>query len=96
MIGGSFGKAGAAAMAGFAALRAGAGLVDGRDAEICAGNRGRFHPELMTEPLPETEAWHDLAAERWDRSLNALLERKTLAIGPGISRHAETADFVRT
>ncbi len=29
-------------------------------------------------------------------SLDALLERKTLAIGPGISRNSETAEFVRT
>jgi NAD(P)H-hydrate epimerase len=28
--------------------------------------------------------------------LDALLDRKTLAIGPGISRNSETADFVRT
>jgi ADP-dependent NAD(P)H-hydrate dehydratase / NAD(P)H-hydrate epimerase len=53
-----------------------------------------FHPELMTEPLAETEAGTiSLAAS--GSALDELLERKTLAIGPGISRNPETAEFVR-
>jgi len=49
---------------------------------------------LMTEPLEETEA-----ASISTRALDAfhqIVESKTvLAVGPGISRHSETAEFVR-
>ena len=54
VIGGSLGKAGAAAMAGFSALRAGAGLVTVATAKSVLGTVAGFHPELMTEPLEET------------------------------------------
>jgi ADP-dependent NAD(P)H-hydrate dehydratase / NAD(P)H-hydrate epimerase len=94
VIGGSLGKAGAAAMAGFAALRAGAGLSTVATPKSVLATVAGFHPELMTESLPETEhgtiSWRALEA-----GFDALLERKTIAIGPGISRNSETAEFVR-
>jgi ADP-dependent NAD(P)H-hydrate dehydratase / NAD(P)H-hydrate epimerase len=94
VIGGSVGKAGAAAMAGFAALRAGAGLSTVATPRSVLGTVASFHPELMTEALEETEAGTiSLAAS--GSALDELLERKTLAIGPGISRNPETAEFVR-
>ncbi len=62
VIGGSLGKAGAAAMAGFSALRAGAGLSTVATPKSVLATVAGFHPELMTEPLAETEAWHDLIA----------------------------------
>jgi NAD(P)H-hydrate epimerase len=93
VIGGSLGKAGAAAMAGFAALRAGAGLATVATPKSVLATVANFYPELMTEPLQETgQGTISLAA---DSALEELLKRKTLAIGPGISRHAETAEFVR-
>ncbi len=46
VIGGAEGKTGAAAMAGIAALRAGAGLVS-----VASSGSSGFAPELMTEPL---------------------------------------------
>jgi NAD(P)H-hydrate epimerase len=49
----------------------------------------------MTESLAETAAG-TISLRALGPGLNLLLERKTLAIGPGISRNAETADFVRT
>jgi ADP-dependent NAD(P)H-hydrate dehydratase / NAD(P)H-hydrate epimerase len=94
VIGGSFGKAGAAAMAGFAALRAGAGLSTVATPKSVLAMVASFHPELMTEALAETEEGTiSLAAS--GSALDELLERKTLAIGPGISRNPETAEFVR-
>jgi NAD(P)H-hydrate epimerase len=94
VIGGSVGKAGAAAMAGFAALRAGAGLSTVATPRSVLETVASFHPELMTEPLAETEAGTiSLAAN--GSALDELLERKTLAIGPGISRNPETAEIVR-
>jgi hydroxyethylthiazole kinase-like uncharacterized protein yjeF len=95
VIGGSVGKAGAAAMAGFAALRAGAGLSTVATAKSVLATVAGFHPELMTEPLAETKDG-TISAQAVGMGLDALLEHKTLAIGPGISRNSETADFVRT
>ena len=48
----------------------------------------------MTEPLAETEAG-TIALRALGSGLDSLLERTTLAIGPGISRNSETAEFVR-
>lgn len=95
VIGGSRGKAGAAAMAGFAALRAGAGLSTVATPASVLNTVASFHPELMTEPLPET-GQGSVAPGALGESLDTLLKHKTLAIGPGISRHAETSEFVRS
>ncbi len=94
VVGGSVGKAGAAAMAGFSALRAGVGLSTVATAKSVLPTVAAFHPELMTEPLPETpEGTIGLRALETGR---ALFERKTvIAVGPGISRNAETSEFVR-
>jgi ADP-dependent NAD(P)H-hydrate dehydratase / NAD(P)H-hydrate epimerase len=94
VIGGSLGKAGAAAMAGFSALRAGAGLSTVAAPKSVLATVAAFHPELMTEPLTET-AQGTISLRALRSELDALLERKTLAIGPGISRNSETAEFVR-
>ncbi len=97
VIGGSLGKAGAAAMAGFSALRAGAGLSTVATPKSALATVAGFHPEIMTEPLPETEEGTiSLRALESGSGLDTLLQRKTLAIGPGISRNSETAEFVRT
>src|SRR6202051_2551226 len=95
VIGGSLGKAGAAAMAGMPALRVGAGLSTVATPKSVLATVAGFHPELMTEALAETEAGTiSLAAS--GAALDQLFERKTLAIGPGISRNSETAEFVRS
>ncbi len=94
IIGGSVGKAGAAAMAGFAALRAGAGLSTIATPKSVLSTVASFHPEVMTEPLAETT--DGTISLRALNAVPALLERKTVvAIGPGISRNVETAKFVR-
>ena len=94
VVGGSVGKAGAAAMAGFSALRAGAGLVTVATPKSILPTVAGFHPELMTEPLAETGVGtisvHALGL------LQKLAEKTTvLAIGPGISRNEESAEIVR-
>jgi hydroxyethylthiazole kinase-like uncharacterized protein yjeF len=95
VIGGSLGKAGAAAMAGFSALRAGAGLSTVATPTSVLATVASFHSELMTEPLAETEHG-TISLRALGLTLDALLVRKTVAIGPGISRNSETAEFVRT
>lgn len=95
VVGGSLGKAGSVAMAGMAALRAGTGLATVATPKSMLPTVAGFHPELMTEPLRETR--EGTIAEGAAAQLEALAKGKSvLAIGPGISRNAETADFVRT
>ena len=94
VVGGSMGKAGAAAMAGFSALRVGAGLVTIATPRSVLPTVAGFHPELMTEPLSETQA--GTIALRARGQLERLAENKTvMAIGPGISRNPQTSEFVR-
>jgi hydroxyethylthiazole kinase-like uncharacterized protein yjeF len=97
VVGGSLGKAGAAAMAGMSALRVGAGLSTVATAKSVLPTVAGFHPEVMTEPLAETDSGTiSLRALEYGR-MEALLLRKTvLALGPGISREVETSEFVRT
>jgi NAD(P)H-hydrate epimerase len=93
-LGGSLGKAGAAAMAGMAALRAGAGLSTVATPKSVLGTVAGFHPELMTEPLPETDAGTISTTAR-DRIEELAEGKSVLAIGPGISRDPQTAGLVR-
>ena len=97
VIGGSTGKAGAAAMAGMAALRAGAGLSTVGTPKSVLPTVAGFHPEVMTEPLEETEIGSISLRALGYGHVDALAKDKSvLAVGPGISRHTETAEFVRT
>ncbi len=96
VIGGSRGKTGAAAMAGISALRAGAGLVTvaapGSAAPVIASHA----PELMTEPLPETEDG-SVSLRCFDYGLIEKIAhgKDVIAIGPGLGRNVETVQMVR-
>src|SRR5205807_109695 len=91
VIGGSRGKSGAAAMAGQAALRAGAGLVTVATAESVLPLVAISMPELMTAALAETSE-----GSITNQSLAALLKDKTVvAIGPGLGTAVETSALVR-
>ncbi|HET7209792.1 MAG TPA: NAD(P)H-hydrate dehydratase [Terriglobales bacterium] len=95
VIGGSIGKAGAAAMAGMSALRVGAGLSTVATPKSVLPTVAGFHPEIMTEPLAETEAGTISLRAMEYGNVDELVKGKTvLAIGPGISRNVETAEFV--
>jgi len=96
IVGGSLGKSGAAAMAGMAALRSGAGLVTVATAKSALPNVAGFAAELMTEPLPETDTGGIAVAAVKSGKLQQLASTMTVvAIGPGIGRHPETVEFVR-
>jgi ADP-dependent NAD(P)H-hydrate dehydratase / NAD(P)H-hydrate epimerase len=94
VVGGSLGKAGAAGMAGMAALRVGAGLSTVATPKSVLGTVAGFHPELMTEPLPETDAG-TISMEALSRIDELAKGKSVLAIGPGISRHDQTSELVR-
>ncbi len=96
VVAGSLGKSGAAVMAGYAALRAGAGLVTIATPDVVLPIVASAHPEIMTEPLAATSegtvALQNLAHQRFDR----LEENKTvLAVGPGLGLYPETQEFIR-
>src|SRR5579872_4647525 len=97
VVGGSLGKAGAAAMAAMSVLRVGAGLSTVATAKSVLATVAGFHPEIMTEALEETDAGSiSMRALEYGR-VDALVKNMTvLAIGPGISRHPDTSEFVRT
>jgi len=89
---GSRGKTGAAAMAGLAALRAGAGLVTVASSHSAIPIIAAHAPELMTEPLAENES----GGISRDVSLERLAQGKTvIAMGPGMGRHPDTEALVR-
>jgi len=97
VVGGSVGKAGAAAMAGMSALRVGAGLVTVATPASILPTVAGFAPELMTEPLAETDAGTiSLRAREYGRFDSIAKGKNVLAIGPGVSRNPESAEFVRT
>ncbi|HXZ80997.1 MAG TPA: NAD(P)H-hydrate dehydratase [Terriglobales bacterium] len=96
VIGGSVGKAGAAAMAGISALRSGAGLSTVATAKSVLPTVAGFHPELMSEPLAETDAGTiSLAALDYGRLDGIAGGKDVIALGPGISRNPDTVQFVR-
>lgn len=94
VVGGSLGKAGAAAMAGISALRIGAGLSTVATATSVLNTVAGFHPELMTEPLLETSEGA-IASAALDQIASLAKGKTVLAIGPGISRNAQTSELVR-
>jgi ADP-dependent NAD(P)H-hydrate dehydratase / NAD(P)H-hydrate epimerase len=94
VIGGSLGKAGAAAMAGISVLRSGAGLSTVATAKSVLATVAGFHPEIMTESLPETDA--GTISTSAFAQIERLAKGKTVvAIGPGISRNPQTSELVR-
>jgi ADP-dependent NAD(P)H-hydrate dehydratase / NAD(P)H-hydrate epimerase len=103
VVGGSYGTAGAPAMASLAALRTGAGLVTAAVPECVADTVASMTPELMLRPL-----WQAAAARRQERygvpsesnfepeRLEELLKGiKVVAIGPGLSTKPGAVEFAR-
>jgi len=96
IVAGSVGKTGAAVLASWSALRAGAGLVTVATAEPALPLVAAHTPEVMTAPLPAT-----LAGTISERSLEGsafaalLAGKRALALGPGLTTNPETQSFVR-
>ena len=96
VIAGGRGKTGAAAMAGIAALRAGAGLVTVASAASAITAIASYAPEIMTEPLAETDAGSIAMRETDDPAMAAITDKKNvIAIGPGMGHHPDTVQFIR-
>jgi hydroxyethylthiazole kinase-like uncharacterized protein yjeF len=97
VVAGSVGKSGAAVLASWAALRAGAGLVTVATPEPILPMVAAPTPEIMTEPLAATRAG-TISERCLEGGLfsGILSGKRALAIGPGLSTQNETQDFVRT
>ena len=93
IVGGSLGKSGAAAMAGMAVLRAGAGLSTVAVPGSVLPSVASFAAELMTEPLPETKTG-GIDTSALDRVVELASAMTVVAVGPGIGREPETFEFV--
>jgi ADP-dependent NAD(P)H-hydrate dehydratase / NAD(P)H-hydrate epimerase len=93
VVAGSRGKSGAALMAGFAALRAGSGLVTiWLPKSLHRTVVGRF-PELMTEFLPETdEGTSDRTGA--EKILSQLPQSDALVLGPGMTTNPSTKSLI--
>jgi ADP-dependent NAD(P)H-hydrate dehydratase / NAD(P)H-hydrate epimerase len=94
VFGGSVGKAGAAAMAGMAALRVGTGLVTVATPASALPVVAGFAPELMTEPLDETEIG-TAAGSALTKLLPLVKGKSAVVVGPGLSRDSATTWVIR-
>jgi len=96
VIAGSRSKTGAAAMAGIAALRAGAGLATVASAESAISAIAAHAPEIMTDPLPETPSG-SIALRALDQgALKRSLEKKNVvALGPGMGQDPDTVQVIQ-
>jgi hydroxyethylthiazole kinase-like uncharacterized protein yjeF len=96
VVGGSFGKAGAPAMASLAALRTGAGLVTAAVPHSIVNVVAAIAPELMTAPLAEGSegavSTKNLDATNLEELVKGI---KVLAIGPGLSTQGDASEFAR-
>jgi len=94
VIAGSRNKPGAAAMAGLACLRAGAGLVTVAAPASALSAIASHSAELMTAPLPETERG-ELAEHAIEPGLQLSERMNVVALGPGLGTDPETVSVVR-
>lgn len=96
IVAGSVGKSGAAVLASWAALRAGAGLVTVATPEPVLPTIAAHTPEIMTEPLVSTLAG-TISARCFEANFFGKLVagKSALGIGPGLTTQPETQEFVR-
>ena len=96
IVAGSLGKSGAAVLAARGALRSGAGLATVATPESVLAVVAAGMPEMMTLPLAVTEA--GTASFRnfdYGRFTEIARKKSVIAIGPGLSTHDETQQFIR-
>ena len=93
VIAGSRGFAGAVRLACEAAYRAGAGLVTAAVPQAIGDLVAGHLVEAMTHYLPDTDAG-SIATTAVEPLVEFLQGKKAAVIGPGLSQHADTVDFV--
>jgi hydroxyethylthiazole kinase-like uncharacterized protein yjeF len=96
VVGGSYGKAGAPAMASLACLRSGAGLVTAAVPKSILDSVAQITPELMMVPLAEGSKGAVSFKSLDGAKLDALVKKITVvAVGPGLSTDGDAPAFAR-
>jgi ADP-dependent NAD(P)H-hydrate dehydratase / NAD(P)H-hydrate epimerase len=96
IVAGSRGKSGAAVLAGYACLRAGAGLTTIATPDEVQAVVAAAYPEYMTEALLSTKTGGTAAANSSSGRMSKIIEDKSVvAIGPGMGTHVETRMVVQ-
>ncbi|HWZ01230.1 MAG TPA: NAD(P)H-hydrate dehydratase [Edaphobacter sp.] len=96
VIGGSYGKAGAPAMASLACLRTGAGLVTAAVPKSIVDTVAAIAPELMMVPLAEGAKGAVSFKNLDGAKLDALVKQiSVVAVGPGLSTEGDAPAFAR-
>jgi hydroxyethylthiazole kinase-like uncharacterized protein yjeF len=96
VVGGSYGKAGAPAMASLACLRSGAGLVTAAVPKSIVDTVTRVAPELMMVALAEGSKGAVSFKSLDGAKLDALVTKITVvAVGPGLSTEGDAPAFAR-
>jgi NAD(P)H-hydrate epimerase len=96
VIGGSYGKAGAPAMASLACLRTGAGLVTAAVPKSVVDTVAGITPELMMVPLAEGSKGAVSFKNLDGAKLDALVKQiSVVAVGPGLSTEGDAPAFAR-
>ena len=98
VVGGSYGTAGAPAMASVAALRAGAGLVTAAVPRSIMDAVAGVAPELMIAALEQGREGAILLQNLASGGLERLMQEKRIsvaALGPGLSTRGEASEFAR-
>jgi NAD(P)H-hydrate epimerase len=96
VIGGSYGKAGAPAMASLACLRTGAGLVTAAVPKSIVDTVAGITPELMMVPLAEGTKGAVSFKNLDGAKLDALVKQiSVVAVGPGLSTEGDAPAFAR-
>ncbi|MGD0656028.1 MAG: NAD(P)H-hydrate dehydratase [Thermoguttaceae bacterium] len=93
IVGSSRGMSGAAALAGMAALRGGAGLVRLAVPDACLETVASFEPSYMTVPLPNDAAGR-IALAALPKIIELSAAASVLALGPGLGRSDELNQLV--
>ena len=96
VVGGSYGKAGAPAMASLACLRSGAGLVTAAVPKSIVDTVAGVTPELMMVALAEGAKGAVSFKNLDGAKLDALVKKITVvAVGPGLSTEGDASAFAR-
>lgn len=93
VLAGSRGFTGAGRLVCEAANRAGVGLVTLGIPESLANVAASMLVEAMSMPLPGTAA-ETLARTAFEPARKFALDKSAVVLGPGLSRHVETTDFI--
>jgi NAD(P)H-hydrate epimerase len=94
ILAGSRRMLGAAALSGLAAMRSGAGLVTvGVPQSLNTALHKKLSPVIMTLPLAETPE-QTLSPKAWKSLAGQLSRFDAVAIGPGLSAHPSTRNFI--